>query len=51
MSVMDRLYEKKNGVPVPAENIKAEAERKAIPFISFLLEKQIIPKVRLQQCF
>lgn len=49
MSVMDRLCEKKMVSRSRLENIKAEAERKAIPFISFLLEKQIIPKVRLQQ--
>nr|WP_320016186.1 hypothetical protein [uncultured Desulfobacter sp.] len=49
MSVMDRLCEKKMVSRSRLEKIKAEAERKAIPFISFLLEKQIIPKAQLQQ--
>lgn len=49
MSVIDRLCEKEMVSRSRLEKIKAEAERKAIPFISFLLEKQIIPKARLQQ--
>lgn len=49
MSVMDRLCEKEMGSRSRLEKIKAEADSKAIPFISFLLEKQIIPKARLQQ--
>lgn len=49
ISVMDRLCEGKTATRSRLEKIKAEAERKAIPFISFLLEKQIIPKARLQQ--
>jgi hypothetical protein len=49
MSVMDRLCEKKMVSRSRLEKIKIEAERQAIPFISFLLEKQIIPKPQLQQ--
>ncbi|MGD9824753.1 hypothetical protein [Desulfobacter sp.] len=49
MSVMDRLCEKEMAPRSRLEKIKAEADSKAIPFISFLLEKQIIPKGRLQQ--
>lgn len=49
MSVMDRLCEKRMVTRSQLEKIKAEADSKAIPFISFLLEKQIIPKAQLQQ--
>ena len=49
MSVMDRVCEKEMVSRSRLEKVKAEAECKAIPFISFLLEKQIIPKSRLQQ--
>jgi len=49
MSVMDRLCEKEMASRSRLEKIKAEADSKAIPFISFLLEQQIMPKVRLQQ--
>lgn len=49
MSVMDRLCEIKMVPRSRLEKIKAAADSKGIPFISFLLEKQIIPKARLQQ--
>ena len=49
MSVMDRLCDKKMASRSRLEKIKAEADSKSIPFISLLLEKQIIPKARLKQ--
>ena len=49
MSVTDRLSEKKLLPRSRLEKIRTESERKSIPFISFLLEKQIISQARLQQ--
>ncbi|MCG8549526.1 MAG: hypothetical protein MI799_03890 [Desulfobacterales bacterium] len=49
MSVMDRFCEQRMAPRLRLEKIKAEADARAIPFISFLLEKQIIPKAGLRQ--
>lgn len=49
MSVMDRLREKETVSRSELEKIKAEANSLDIPFISFLLERRIVPKARLQQ--